>query len=75
MNEITEIKEYADYLRLTNLRNNAESIIHQAQIDSPTYMELIHKIVYQEVKQRQQSNLDKRRKLAKLLTNGYNFTN
>ncbi len=81
MNEITEIKEYADYLRLTNLRNNAESIIHQAQIDSPTYMELIHKIVYQEVKQRQQSDLDKRRKLAKLLTNSnldnydFNYSN
>ncbi len=81
MNEITEIKEYTDYLRLTNLRNNAESIIHQAQIDSPTYMELIHKIVYQEVKQRQQSDLDKRRKLAKLLTNSnldnydFNYSN
>lgn len=69
MKEIRQIKEYADYLRLTNLRNNAETLIHQAQIDNPTYMELIHDIVYQEVRQRQQSDLEKRRKLAKMLKN------
>lgn len=69
MNDLKQIKEYADYLRLTNLRNNLESLIHQAQIDNPTYMEFIRNIVCQEVKQRQSSDLDRRRKLAKLLKN------
>lgn len=69
MNDLKQIKEYADYLRLTNLRNNLESLIHQAQIDNPTYMEFIRNIVGQEVKQRQSGDLDRRRKLAKLLKN------
>ena len=30
MEKITQIKQYADQLRLTQLRNRAESIIHSA---------------------------------------------
>lgn len=39
MEKITQIKQYADQLRLTQLRNRAESIIHSAQIDKPTYLD------------------------------------
>ena len=69
MNEIQKIKEYADILRLTNLRNNAEEIVHRAQIDTPTYLELILEVVRREVEQRQQSDLERRRKMAHLLKN------
>lgn len=77
MNEIQKIKEYADILRLTYLRNNAESIVHRAQIDNPTYLELILDVVRQEVLQRKKSDLDRRRRMARLLKNsdldGYDF--
>ena len=39
MEQIKRIKQYADHLRLTMLRNQAERFIHQAQIDKPTYMD------------------------------------
>ena len=39
MEQIKLLKQYADQLRLTNVRNNAEKFIHQAQIDKPGYMD------------------------------------
>lgn len=69
MNEIRQIKEYADVLRLTNLRNNAEQIVHQAQIDNPTHLEFLLGLVRDEVMQRQRSDLERRRRQARLLKN------
>lgn len=69
MNEIRQIKEYADILRLTNLRKNAEQIVHQAQIDNPTHLEFLLGLVRDEVMQRQRSDLERRRRQARLLKN------
>ena len=69
MEKITQIKQYADQLRLTQLRNRAESIIHSAQIDKPTYLDYTCNILEQEVQQRQKTDFDKRLKLARLPRN------
>lgn len=66
MEQIKQIKKYADTLRLTKLRNDAEQIIHQAQIDKPTYLELVYGILREEVLQRQKNDYDRRLKLAHL---------
>lgn len=69
MNKTEQIKQYADVLRLSNLRNNAEKIIHEAQINNSSYLDYTHKLLEQEVKKRQMNDLERRRKLAKMLTN------
>lgn len=69
MDQIKSIKQYADQLRLTMLRNQAERFIHQAQIDKPTYLNYTCDILEQEVKQRQKTDLERRIKLAHLPRN------
>jgi len=66
MKELIQIKEYADTLRLTQLRNKAENIIHQAQIDKPSYIEFVNEILKGEVLQRQKNDYERRLKLAHL---------
>lgn len=36
-----DVRVYAKALRLGNLRNNCSEIIHQAQIDKPSYLDFI----------------------------------
>jgi DNA replication protein DnaC len=69
MEQIKRIKQYADHLRLSMLRNQAERYIHQAQIDKPTYLDYTCEILEQEVKQRQRTDLERRIKLAHLPRN------
>lgn len=70
MNKLSiEIKQYADNLRLTLLRNTAEAIIHQAQIDKPSYLEYTHGLLKREVVQRQNTDYDRRLKMAQIPTN------
>ncbi|MBZ0242600.1 MAG: ATP-binding protein, partial [Bacteroidales bacterium] len=64
MEQINQIKQYADKLRLTKLRNKAESIIHQAQIDKPSYLEFVQQLLEAEVLQRQENDYQRRLKLA-----------
>jgi len=66
MEKIRQIKQHADTLRLSQLRNKAEIVIHQAQIDKPTYLELIYDILKAEVLQRQKNDYERRLKLAHL---------
>jgi len=66
MEKIKEIKENADYLRLSLMRNQAERFIHQAQIDKPSYLDYTHDILDQEVRQRQKTDMERRLKLAHL---------
>lgn len=66
MEQINRIKQYADHLRLTMLRNQAERFIHQAQIDKPSYLDYTSDILEQEVLQRQKTDLDRRIKMARL---------
>lgn len=69
MEQIVQIKQYADNLRLTQLKNAPEEIIHQAQIDKPTYIEYTHALLKREVLQRQKTDFDRRLKMAHLPTN------
>jgi len=69
MEQMQLIKQYADSLRLTMLRNQAERFIHQAQIDKPTYMDYTCDVLEQEVKQRQKTDMERRIKLARLPRN------
>ena len=64
-----QVRQYADQLRLTLFRNQTEHVIHQAQIDKPTYLDYTHDILEQEVLQRQRTDLDRRIKLAHLPRN------
>lgn len=69
MEKIKQIKQYADHLRLTLMRNQADHLIHQAQIDKPSYIDYTHNLLEREVLQRQKSDLDRRLKLAHLPRN------
>jgi len=69
MEEIKKIKQYAEHLRLTLLRGQAERFIHQAQIDKPSYLNYTCDMLEQEVQQRQKTDLDRRMKLARLPKN------
>jgi DNA replication protein DnaC len=66
MEQIQRIKQYADHLRLTLLRSQAERFIHQAQMDKPTYLDYTCDILEQEVSQRQKTDMDRRLRLARL---------
>jgi DNA replication protein DnaC len=69
MEQLKQIKQYADYLRLSLLRNQAERIIHQAQIDKPTYLDYTHNMLAEEIQQRQKTDLERRLKTACLPRN------
>jgi DNA replication protein DnaC len=66
MDKIKLIKQNADYLRLSMVRNQAEHLIHTAQIDKPSYLDYTHELLEQEVHQRKRTDLDRRKKLAHL---------
>ncbi len=66
MEQIRKIKQHADKLRLTQIRNKAEEMIHQAQIDKPSYLEFVYNILNEEVLQRQRNDYERRLKLAHL---------
>jgi len=69
MEKINQIKQHADYLRLTLLRDEASHFIHQAQIDKPTYMDYTFDILEHEVIKRQKTDLERRLRLANLPRN------
>lgn len=61
-----DVRIYAKALRLGNLRNNCSEIIHKAQIEKPTYLDFILEILRDELDVRQQNELARRMKQAKL---------
>lgn len=63
-----QIQSYAESLRLTHLKKNVESTIHQAQIDKPTYMEYTLDLLGKEVKHRRETDYQRRLKMAGLPT-------
>lgn len=81
MNNIAIIKSYANALRLTQIRNNAEKLIHQAQIEKASYMDFIEKTLALEVEHRQNAELIRKTRLATLPHNSdlsnydYSFDN
>jgi DNA replication protein DnaC len=67
MNEqIIKIKQNADHLRLSLIRNEAESIIHTAQINKPSYLEYTYNLLESEVQRRKRTDLERRIKAASL---------
>lgn len=66
MKEIEKIRQYADSLRLTLLKNQPESLIHEAQIDNPGYLGFTLNLLEREIKQRQKTDLERRLTLARL---------
>ena len=70
MSELSqETKQYAASLRLTLLKNSVESVVHQAQIDKPTYLEYTHSLLKREVIQRQKTDYERRLKMAQIPSN------
>lgn len=69
-----QILSHAQSLRLTYLKKNVESTIHQAQIDKPTYQQYTLELLEQEVKQRRQTDYQRRLKMAGL-SGPYNLDN
>ena len=66
IDQIKQIKQNADYLRLCMIRNQAEAIIHAAQIDKPSYLDYTHNLLEREVQQRKRTDLERRMKMANL---------
>ena len=66
MNQLEQIKQYADMLRLTQMKNAPSDIIHKAQVDKPSYMEFVLELLKREVLHRQKTDLERRLKLARL---------
>lgn len=66
---IEDVRLYAKALRLSHLSNGCAEIIHKAQIEKPSYMEFIMSILKDEVSVRQQNDLLRRMKQAKLPRN------
>jgi DNA replication protein DnaC len=66
MNQLEQIRQYADMLRLTQMKNAPTDIIHKAQIEKPTYMEFTFELLKREVLHRQKTDLERRLKLARL---------
>jgi DNA replication protein DnaC len=66
MKEIEKIRQYADSLRLTLLKNQPESLIHEAQINNPGYLGFTLNLLEREIKQRQKTDLERRLTLARL---------
>ena len=66
MKQLEQIKNYADILRLTKMKNAPEEILHQAQVDNPSYMEFTLTILEREVLHRKKTDLERRMKLARL---------
>ena len=66
MEQIKQIKAHAETLRLTNLKRAPEEVIHQAQLDKPSYMDFIMGILQTEGNYRKSADLERRIRLAKL---------
>ncbi|WP_428067733.1 IS21-like element helper ATPase IstB [Chryseobacterium gambrini] len=66
MEQIKQIKQYAEALRLTNLKKNPEDILHKAQIDKPTYTDFVLDILSVEINNRKAADLERRLRLARL---------
>ena len=64
-----KIRRYADTLRLTYLKNHTEDIVHQAQIDKPSYADYTINMLGKEVDKRRETDYLRRLKMAGLPDN------
>jgi len=65
-NNLKDLQSYAKVLRLSYFCASCSDILHKAQIDKPTYMELLLGIMRTEVEERQKKDLQRRMQQAKL---------
>lgn len=61
-----DLRLYAKMLRLSNLRNNCSELILQAQIGKPSYVDFLLNLLKIEVQTRQENDLNRRMRQAKL---------
>lgn len=66
MKPLDQIKNYADILRLTKMKNEPEAMLHQAQLEKPSYQEFALMLLQREVQHRKKADLERRMKLARL---------
>lgn len=66
MNKTENIKQYARALRLPTLATTCDDLIHQVQIDTPSYLEFTEMILCKEIEQRQKNDFEKSMKAARL---------
>jgi DNA replication protein DnaC len=66
MKQIEKIRQYAQSLRLTQLKNNPENLIHEAQMNKPGYLEFTQALLEREVQHRLKTDKERRLKLARL---------
>jgi DNA replication protein DnaC len=66
MKPLDQIKNYADILRLTKMKNEPEEMLHKAQIDKPSYLEFTLMLLQREVMHRRKTDLERRMTLARL---------
>ena len=64
MKTIELIRQYAEVLRLTQIKRNPEAFIHQAQIDKPGYQDFIKQLLETEVVHRQRTDYERRYKIS-----------
>lgn len=64
-----KVRQYAESLRLTYLKNHSEATIHQAQIDKPSYLDYTINILGKEVEKRRETDYQRRLKMAGLPSN------
>jgi DNA replication protein DnaC len=69
MKQLEQIKQYAELLRLTQMKNAPEEVFHQAQIDKPSYPGFVLNLLQREVIHRQEKDMERRMKMAKLPKN------
>jgi DNA replication protein DnaC len=67
--QMDKIREYAETLRLTHLKNNAEATVHGAQIEKPSYLEYTVGILGKEVEKRRETDHQRRLIMAGLPDN------
>ncbi len=66
MSNLIIIKSHANALRLTQIRNNAEKLIHEAQLNQSSHSSFMENMLTLEVEQRQKSEMIKKTRLATL---------
>lgn len=66
MIQTDKIKQYASALRLTQIKNNPQELIHNAQLENMSYSEFLLKVLSNELKHRQNKDLERRLRTAKL---------
>ena len=69
MEQTQLIKQYAETLRLTNLKKSAQEIMHRAQLDKLSHMEFLLDVLTAEVAYRKVTDQERRLRLAKLPKN------